>query len=158
MYLWSLIDDSSRTSHPLVVFIRLEEVSVMSITDCPTGEWKVGVDPLLRMFKPNWNKRFSSFSPLLSKVFEPHRLLWAFESIPQISLMLDVLQCSIACVSLMGISLFWPAQYADISHMTSVLPVLVLVFHMHVHTSLSLNCGIGHMSRDPLCRMAALIG
>ena len=38
IYLWSLIEDSSRTFHSVVEFIRLEEVNVMSINDFPTGE------------------------------------------------------------------------------------------------------------------------
>ena len=110
IYLWSLIDDSSKTFQSSVEFKRLGEVKVMSITDFPTGAWKVGVEPLLRMFKPCWKMRFSSSSPLLSEVSDPHRLLCAFESIPQMNFMWDEVQWSIVCVSLIGSSLFWPAQ------------------------------------------------
>ena len=104
------MDDSSSTAHSEVEFSRLGDVKVMSITDFPTGEWKVGVEPLLRMWRPNWKIRFSSCSPLLSEVREPHRLLCALESIPTINFRLAEVQCSIAWVSLIGMSLFWPAQ------------------------------------------------
>ena len=50
--LWSLIEGSSKTFQSLMDSKRLGDVIVMSITDLPTGEWKVGVDPLLRIFKP----------------------------------------------------------------------------------------------------------
>ena len=43
------MDDSSRTVQSRVEFSMLGDVKVMSITDFPTGEWKVGVEPLLRM-------------------------------------------------------------------------------------------------------------
>ena len=52
MYLWSLIDDSSRTLQSVIEFVRLGDVKVKSITDFPTGEWNVGEDPLFRIFKP----------------------------------------------------------------------------------------------------------
>ena len=108
--LWSLIDDSSSTFQSRVQFNMLGDVKVMSITDFPTGEWKVGVEPLLRMWRPYWKIKFSSCSPRLSNVREPQRLLCAFESIPHMNLMLDEMQWSIAWVSLIGISLFFPAQ------------------------------------------------
>ena len=123
MYLWSLIEDSSKTFQSLVKFSRLGEVKVMSMTEFPTGEWKVGVEPLLRMLRLCWKIRFYILSPLLSEVLEPQRLLCALESIPHMNLMSDVIQWSIACVSLIGRSLLFPAQYADISHITSVPPV-----------------------------------
>ena len=104
------MDASSSTAQSEVEFSKLGDVKVMLITDFPTGEWKVGVEPLLRMCRPNWKIKFSSCSPLLSKVREPHRLLCALESIPQMNLIFDVMQCSIVCVSLIGISLCWPAQ------------------------------------------------
>ena len=95
MYLWSLMDGSSRTVQSRVELSMLGDVKVMSITDFPIGEWKVGVEPLLRMWRPYWKIRFSSCSPLLSKVKEPHRLLCALESIPTINLVLVEVQCSI---------------------------------------------------------------
>ena len=95
MYLWSLIEVSSKTFQSLVELSRLGEVKVTSMTDFPTGEWKVGIEPLLRMLRPCWKIRFSSFSPLLSKVFELQRLLCALESMPHMNLMLDVMQWSI---------------------------------------------------------------
>ena len=110
IYLWSLIDDSSSTFQSRVQFNMLGDVKVMSITDFPTGEWKVGVEPLLRMWRPYWKIKFSSCSPPLSNVREPQRLLCALESIPHINFMLAEAQCSIVWVSLIGISLFWPAQ------------------------------------------------
>ena len=48
----SVIEDSSKTFQSLMDSRRLGDVIVMSITDLPTGEWNVGVDPLLRIFKP----------------------------------------------------------------------------------------------------------
>ena len=123
MYLWSLIDDSSRTFQSSVYVIMFEEVNVMSMTDFPTGEWKVGVEPLLRMCSPCWKISFSRCSPLLSEVRESHRLLRAFESIPQMNLVLDEMQCSVVCVSLVGRSLCWPAQYAEINHISSICPL-----------------------------------
>ena len=75
IYLWSLSEDSSRTSQFLVKFSRSGEVKVMSMTDFPTGEWKVGVEPLFRMLRPCWKITFSILSPLLSEVKEPQRLL-----------------------------------------------------------------------------------
>ena len=44
IYLWSLIDDSSKTVQSRVEFNMLGDVKVMLITDFPTGEWKVGVE------------------------------------------------------------------------------------------------------------------
>ena len=75
IYLWSLSEGSSEMFQSLVKFSRLGEVKVISMTDFPTGEWKVGVEPLFRMFRPCWNIRFSILSPLLSEVREPQRLL-----------------------------------------------------------------------------------
>ena len=49
MYLWSLIEDSSKTVQSRVEFSMLGDAKVMSITNFPTEEWKVGVEPLLRM-------------------------------------------------------------------------------------------------------------
>ena len=50
--LWSLIDDSSKTVQSRVEFSMLGDVKVMLITDFPIGEWKVGVEPLLRTLRP----------------------------------------------------------------------------------------------------------
>ena len=117
----------------------------------------MGVEPLFSICSPCWKMRFSRCFPLLSEVREPHRLLWAFESIPQMNLVLDEMQWSIVCVSLIGRSFCWPAQYAEINHISSVCPLWFLVYQMQVHTSLSLYCGTGQKSNALLCRMAALV-
>ena len=52
LYLWSLIDDSSKTVQSWMELNMLGDVKVMSITDFPIGEWKVGVEPLVRTLRP----------------------------------------------------------------------------------------------------------